>query len=913
MSSSDFWDSRYSEKGYAYGTEPNDFLKETWLKLQLPNKPSALLLADGEGRNSVFVAQQGAQATAVDISAVGMAKTQKLAREKGVAESVSTVVADLADYDLGRQQWDVIVSIYNHMPPPLRQKVLEAVPRALKAGGYFVLEGYTPQQLELKTGGPTGTKMTTAAFDKESRTKIDFLICIVFLCVVAVAPPMYSSQILESVLQDHLTIELNQELVRKVVEGKYHTGDGAVVQFIGKKSSESSTIIGIDLGTSNCTAAVWDSTRGHPKWMRLGSLATPGKGSKAGRIMPSVIILAKRQAGENDSVLSQWKFQTVDSRLLEGQQDVVGLVGAPAVKLIEECPSIDWTESAFDPNDIFQASISSAKRLLSVQSFSARIPLPYNQKTTQLESGEVALQVRPIGLPTSIHVNATQAMSILLSFIRSAAEDYLIRNKTKKNLQIPFNSPRIRRCVVGVPANFDQSQRQKILESVKLAGMMSDDGDLGSPTSSSSSWTLTESTGAAMAYGMFVSSALSKHNKRIMVWDMGGGTTDVTVVEKRSNEESPSTQNSDAAFQVVATCGDSSLGGDDMDHAILRLVLKKLEEQKKGAIRPNNADLLRRCKHAKELLCGDVDHGYTLPEDQTTVTVDGESIMIDQQDFQLALQPILEQSERLVEDMLTRLCKIDHFSKEQIKMDEIVLVGGATRVPAIREFLRSKFPPPNPPDLCLSVNAMAAVAQGCAVQAAIRSRAVPLHELRSAMMLDTVPHDIGVMVEETGNFVRIIPKDAVLPASGSAIFQLASPTQNGVTVNAMERVEDRNDSVDNNDSSKYVDLGTFTFILHRLTETQLAALEDQRDVEITMTLKESGEFVVAVFDENDPEQTRRRKRSKQSATGQTLRYESEGSNLTQQEIMLIGVCIMLAILYVALKLMFHEVQAAQEL
>ena len=143
MSSSDFWDSRYSEKGYAYGTEPNDFLKETWLKIQLPNKPSVLLLADGEGRNSVFVAQQGAQATAVDISAVGMAKTQKLAREKGVAESVTTVVADLADYDLGHQQWDVIVSIYNHMPPPLRQKVLEAVPRALKAGGYFVLEGYT--------------------------------------------------------------------------------------------------------------------------------------------------------------------------------------------------------------------------------------------------------------------------------------------------------------------------------------------------------------------------------------------------------------------------------------------------------------------------------------------------------------------------------------------------------------------------------------------------------------------------------------------------------------------------------------------------------------------------------------------------------------------------------------------------
>jgi len=199
------WDERYSEDGFAYGTEPNDFLRETLPTLELPKgaAPKCLLLAEGEGRNAVFMAKQGWEATGVDSSSVGLAKAQTLAQERGV--KIETEVADLETYDLGASKWDCIVGIFCHMPPPVRARVLSSVPTALAPGGYFVLECYTPQQLEFKTGGPP------------------------------VEALMYTSQILQDALGDSLEIVKNEEVVRDVIEGKYHTGKAATVQFVGRK------------------------------------------------------------------------------------------------------------------------------------------------------------------------------------------------------------------------------------------------------------------------------------------------------------------------------------------------------------------------------------------------------------------------------------------------------------------------------------------------------------------------------------------------------------------------------------------------------------------------------------------------------------------------------------------------------
>ena len=194
------WDERYSAEHYIYGKKPNAFLYQYADKLP---KGRVLCLADGEGRNSVFLASLGYQVTAVDASAVGLEKAAQLAREENVA--VEHVHADLADYDMGENCWDAIVSIFCHLPPELRKDVHHRVVRALKPGGMLLLEAYTPQQLDKGTGGPPSADM------------------------------MMNKRLLVEEL-DGLQFEWLKERERDVVEGSHHTGVGAVVQVLAEKS-----------------------------------------------------------------------------------------------------------------------------------------------------------------------------------------------------------------------------------------------------------------------------------------------------------------------------------------------------------------------------------------------------------------------------------------------------------------------------------------------------------------------------------------------------------------------------------------------------------------------------------------------------------------------------------------------------
>lgn len=197
------YDQRYAEDGYAFGTDPNTFLKDSVPQLKLPKHASCLMLAEGEGRNGVFMAECGYSVTGVDISEVGLKKAKDLAKRRGV--ELTTQVADLAEYDIGESKWDCIVGIFCHLPVPIRERVLGAIPEALRPGGYVLFETYTPDQLEYKTGGPPSADM------------------------------MYSSDIFRAAFEGKLVIERNEEIVRHVVEGKYHTGDAAVVQLLARK------------------------------------------------------------------------------------------------------------------------------------------------------------------------------------------------------------------------------------------------------------------------------------------------------------------------------------------------------------------------------------------------------------------------------------------------------------------------------------------------------------------------------------------------------------------------------------------------------------------------------------------------------------------------------------------------------
>ena len=112
------WDERYAEEEFAYGTKPNDFLVEA--SRHIP-KGRVLCLCEGEGRNAVYLAEQGYMVTAVDASAVGMAKAQKFATERNV--KIETIVSDLDDYSIPEDTFDGVVSIFCHVPKDLREKV----------------------------------------------------------------------------------------------------------------------------------------------------------------------------------------------------------------------------------------------------------------------------------------------------------------------------------------------------------------------------------------------------------------------------------------------------------------------------------------------------------------------------------------------------------------------------------------------------------------------------------------------------------------------------------------------------------------------------------------------------------------------------------------------------------------------
>lgn len=145
------WNERFAAPGFLFGTAPNRFLESQ--KQRLPKQGRALAVADGEGRNGVWLAQQGLAVTAVDFSAVALAKARGLAERAGVP--LDTIQADLSAWQWPVAAYDVVAAIFiQFAPPPLRAKFFAAMRAALKPGGLLILEGYTPKQLGYGTGGP---------------------------------------------------------------------------------------------------------------------------------------------------------------------------------------------------------------------------------------------------------------------------------------------------------------------------------------------------------------------------------------------------------------------------------------------------------------------------------------------------------------------------------------------------------------------------------------------------------------------------------------------------------------------------------------------------------------------------------------------------------------------------------------
>ncbi|NOT32609.1 MAG: class I SAM-dependent methyltransferase [Candidatus Eisenbacteria bacterium] len=193
------WDQRYSESESPFGFEPNDFVVEV---ADLIPPGAVLCLAEGQGRNAVYLAGRGHRVTAMDLSPVGLAAAERLALERGVR--IVTECADLEDYAIAEAAWAGIVSVWVQVERPLREAMHRAAARGLAPGGVLVIEAYTPSQLERATGGPPdGDRFPTLA---DLRRELD-----------------------------GLEFEVAREHTREIHEGRCHNGTSDVVQVVARR------------------------------------------------------------------------------------------------------------------------------------------------------------------------------------------------------------------------------------------------------------------------------------------------------------------------------------------------------------------------------------------------------------------------------------------------------------------------------------------------------------------------------------------------------------------------------------------------------------------------------------------------------------------------------------------------------
>jgi cyclopropane fatty-acyl-phospholipid synthase-like methyltransferase len=201
MSEFERWEARFAGPEYHFGTEPNAFLKSKADLLKPGQK--ALSIADGEGRNGVFLAEQGLDVLAMDFSPSALAKSQALARQRGV--KIRTEQADLDTWRWPVEEFDVVVAIFfQFCAPALRTRVFDGIKQALKPDGLLLMEGYRPEQLKYKTGGPSEIEN------------------------------LYTRKLLEESFSDFSSVEI-REYDTEIHEGPGHGGMSALIDLVGRK------------------------------------------------------------------------------------------------------------------------------------------------------------------------------------------------------------------------------------------------------------------------------------------------------------------------------------------------------------------------------------------------------------------------------------------------------------------------------------------------------------------------------------------------------------------------------------------------------------------------------------------------------------------------------------------------------